>query len=210
MVKVIPFLGMSKDRIRLELKYILDNHPELFWFEGRIKIETRGRIVLLYPSYVYSKNECKRIKEEIKQKVNKYNKYNYTNDFHLIQSLYNDFTGTLEYDVLAPHGQNMSSVFINNRSVCNGISKAFQYTLLQNGVFCKIVRGSLDGVGYHVWNVVRLNGEYYHIDVTLGCRYFRENPYFKKKFSDCDFFCISTEKIKKTHIVYSNLNGIGE
>jgi hypothetical protein len=54
---------------------------------------------------------------------------------------------------------------ILGRAVCEGYSEAFQYLLHQVGVECLIAGGEGNGQP-HQWNIVRIDGEYYHVDVT--------------------------------------------
>lgn len=51
--------------------------------------------------------------------------------------------------------------------VCEGISGAFKMFMDHNDVECLIVNGQADGDG-HKWNIVRLDGMYYHVDPTAG------------------------------------------
>ncbi|MCL2588587.1 MAG: hypothetical protein FWD84_04165, partial [Oscillospiraceae bacterium] len=46
-----------------------------------------------------------------------------------------------------------------------GIARAFQGLLRLLGLHAQIIQGELDGVP-HVWNIVRLDGYYYHVDVS--------------------------------------------
>lgn len=61
----------------------------------------------------------------------------------------------------------------NTKVVCEGYSKAFQYLCdlsdFQDEVMCYTVTGNMDGgtgSGAHMWNVVRINGNSYLVDVT--------------------------------------------
>ena len=63
-------------------------------------------------------------------------------------------------------------VFDNNAStnvVCEGYSKAFKYlcdmTTFDAPVYCYTVSGKMDN-GNHMWNIVEIDGKYYHVDIT--------------------------------------------
>ena len=69
-----------------------------------------------------------------------------------------------------PYGDpwQMVWVFDNDAStkvVCEGYSKAFQYLCDLTGVDCYTVNGYMNNGG-HMWNIVRLNGKSYAVDVT--------------------------------------------
>ena len=48
-----------------------------------------------------------------------------------------------------------------------GIGMAYLLLCRQAGIPCQLVQGTLDGVP-HSWNIIELNGQYWHIDLTLG------------------------------------------
>ncbi|MCL2884974.1 MAG: hypothetical protein FWF49_05775, partial [Oscillospiraceae bacterium] len=54
---------------------------------------------------------------------------------------------------------------VNHVAVCDGYSRAVQYLLYQAGVQCLMGMGSAGDVG-HAWNIVRVDGAYYQLDVT--------------------------------------------
>lgn len=64
-----------------------------------------------------------------------------------------------------PQIHNLYGVLVNRLAVCDGYSKAFQYLLYQAGVPCLFVTGQSQGEG-HAWNLVQLDGAYYHVDIT--------------------------------------------
>jgi transglutaminase-like putative cysteine protease len=68
------------------------------------------------------------------------------------------------YDFNARHGQTMYSALVEGGSVCAGYTHAFQYLMQQMGIPCAYVLGYANG--YHAWNIVKLDNEYYAMDVT--------------------------------------------
>ncbi len=57
---------------------------------------------------------------------------------------------------------------VNGSAVCTGYAAAFEYLCDQLGVYCLQVRGDAgrnQSMG-HVWNLVWLDGAYYHVDTT--------------------------------------------
>lgn len=64
-------------------------------------------------------------------------------------------------------------VLVNGIGVCDSYAKAVKLLLGKAGVQCLLVEGSkLEGTGKllgpvdHAWNIVKLDGEYYHLDAT--------------------------------------------
>lgn len=55
---------------------------------------------------------------------------------------------------------------LNNCAVCDGISAAYNILCGAANMECKVIDGSSLGMG-HAWNLVEINGQWYHVDVTL-------------------------------------------
>ena len=64
-------------------------------------------------------------------------------------------------------GQTAYDALVSGRAVCGGYARAFQHLAQRAGLQCEYVTGTSRGAA-HAWNVVRLNGAYYHVDPTQG------------------------------------------
>jgi hypothetical protein len=77
-----------------------------------------------------------------------------------------------EYDstISKPNIYNMYGAFIGGEAVCEGYSKAFKYAMDRLDLPCIIVCGkgvnSQGDVESHAWNYVKINDEWYAVDVT--------------------------------------------
>ena len=71
------------------------------------------------------------------------------------------------YDQSNDNNQNILSVFLDGRSVCQGYADAMSYLLNQAGVESTVVRGTANGES-HAWNLLCLDGSYYFTDLTWG------------------------------------------
>lgn len=58
-----------------------------------------------------------------------------------------------------------SGALINHVAVCQGYAEAFQLLMNAVDVECKTITGVADGEN-HAWNVVKIDGKWYQIDVT--------------------------------------------
>lgn len=54
---------------------------------------------------------------------------------------------------------------VNNEAVCEGIAYGFSYLLKMSGVKATVVDGKADD-GAHAWNIVKIDSDCYHFDVT--------------------------------------------
>lgn len=57
------------------------------------------------------------------------------------------------------------AALINRTSVCQGYAVLLYRLLLEVGIDCRVVTGLGNGGG-HAWNIIRLDGKYYHADST--------------------------------------------
>ncbi len=56
-------------------------------------------------------------------------------------------------------------VLLKKKAVCQGYAETFQLFMDALGISCKTVTGTGNGGG-HAWNMVKVNKQWYHIDVT--------------------------------------------
>ncbi|MEQ8197793.1 MAG: transglutaminase domain-containing protein [Clostridiaceae bacterium] len=66
-----------------------------------------------------------------------------------------------------PNDDNIAyGVLVNKTAICGGYSEAMYRLLTAAGIESKVVFGDSEGEG-HAWNMVKLNENYYHVDVTF-------------------------------------------
>ena len=95
----------------------------------------------------------------------------------LLLSLANNLIAIADFDefaarTLPEHGlQNPAATafgaLINGSAIGEGFAMAFKALSDELGISSRVVLGTLDGQ-YHAWNLVNLDGHYYHIDVAKG------------------------------------------
>ena len=56
-------------------------------------------------------------------------------------------------------------IMVKGKGVCESYSRAFQYLCQRIGLECILVVGDCDGEG-HMWNMIQLEGDWYHMDLT--------------------------------------------
>ena len=55
---------------------------------------------------------------------------------------------------------------VNGTAVCEGYALAFQRIMDSMGIPCYVASGTYKG-GAHAWNIVQVDGQWYHLDVTI-------------------------------------------
>lgn len=81
-------------------------------------------------------------------------------------------------------------------ALCEGYSKAFMYMAQQLGFECICVVGRANG-NAHMWNMVKMGGAWYHVDVTF------DDPVASdgRNILTHDYFLVGTYEISKTHTI---------
>ncbi len=153
---------------------VLMDHPEIFYINGyRYTKYTRGDVIkriVFSASYVYDKAEAASIAADIDTVAQGIilNVSADASDYDKVKYIYDTIVRQTEYDVAAPDNQNVISVLLNKRSVCQGYAKTLQLLLLKLNVPCSLVTGTVKEDQRHAWNVVKADGEWYYVDVTWG------------------------------------------
>ena len=98
---------------------------------------------------------------------------------------------------------------LTRKAVCAGFALIFKELANRNGIECKYVSGaaySEIGVyrGGHAWNLIRINGVIYPIDIT-----WKNTKYRQGDFSNIDNLSCDVERFKKIHRPYDPNNNIG-
>lgn len=106
----------------------------------------------------------------------------------------NYLQGTIPRDSYSAKG-----ALVKHKSVCQGYAEAFKLLMDMLNIPCKVVSGTANngsGNGYqgHAWNVVKIDGKWYNIDVTW------DDPIGNEKDSvNYGYFLINDSKLSKDH-----------
>ena len=201
----------STDPAEIEkaFNYVMLDHPEIFYLTGYsfTKYMRGGNIekITLSGNYTMSAEEAeeksKLVDEYVENCKNGYN--GPVDDYEKVKYVYEYLIKNNEYDMAVSNNQNVLSVVMDNRTVCQGYAKATQLILNRMGVFCILCEGIVKGTESHVWNIVKIDDEYYHVDTTWGDASYmvdEEAEDFETPEINYDFLCITDDEIKETHV----------
>ena len=181
---------ISVDELKTTIEAVYNDHPELFYLDTNY-------------TYKYnSNNECVEVTLQYNDTINniEYNKKVFddrvnsiveeakklTSDYEKEKYVYRKLLDETTYDKNAKLNQSAFSSLILGKSVCAGYSRAFQLILQRLDIPTYYVLGTANEE--HAWNIVKLSGEYYNVDLTwddTGRRY--------------SHFNITDKEISKTH-----------
>ena len=211
MGKDMPLSSMDVDLVEKIFKCVLNDHPSLYYVEGYTYTTfTRGgELSKLEFSGTYAKSmaECELINFQIENYVVECFRgmKSTSTDYEKVKYIYDYIIKNTEYNLAAEDSQNICSVFLNGESVCMGYARAMQYLLLEQNILCTIVNGTAQQGEEHAWNLLLLDGQYYHLDVTWGDDSYTvaNNSSVQVGMTNYSFFCVTTEEISKTHVIDS-------
>lgn len=98
------------------------------------------------------------------------------------------------YDADEENCSNAYGVFIDGKAVCEGYARAFKYLCDKVGIPCELVIGNTDIE--HMWNIVEIDGNWYHVDVTWDDPKNKDGDYISYSY-----FNLSDEQIFIDHTV---------
>ena len=150
------------------------DHPEIFWAVGfKYRHYKDSPNLILIPEYIFDKNKIREHKKALHARVEKlvrpaakfseWDKEKYVHDFICENIRYDKLKKPYSHEIIGPLGHGVG--------VCEGIAKSVKILCDALGVGCVIAicgNNPEKGIKYrHTWNIVRINGQYYHLDATF-------------------------------------------
>lgn len=216
--KFVPIMDVSVEEVKETFEAVYNDHPELFWVNTSYsyKYTINNRCVEIDLSYNETADDLEKHKYLFNQAINKIinqaNKYN--NNYEKEKYVHDYLINSIIYDKNAKMHQSSYSAIVNKRSICAGYSRAFQYIMIQ----LKIPTYYCVGVSSvnHAWNIVKLDNEYYNVDLTWDDTESNRYKYFNQtdknfgsthKRTGLSIYlpdCIGSKYSYKSNTLYSN------
>lgn len=202
---------VTDTQIQKILDYVQRDHPEIFWFQhgATFYYDTVTHIVnKLDFKYCLTPDETKKRQEKIDAATKSFmtSVTDSMSDYEVTLRIYENIIQLVDYDTIGLERQQKTElspevpddlrsiygVFVNKKAVCAGYAKALQYLLNVCGIECTYVTSST-----HAWNLIKLEGDYYHMDVTWGDGSDTKKDKAQSSAINYDCFCITTAELQK-------------
>ena len=163
---------IQEEDIRHAIRWVMRDNPDIFWFVHQYHFDKDKRRVSF--RYRCSRKRSAAIQKSIDDVVKNDFQIDYVRTFSQIEQVayvYKWMLAYCNYNVNSAYNQNIDSVFVRRNSVCTGYAKAAQYLFKLLDIESRLVFGRLNNdkeEGRHCWNLVCIEGCYYHLDVCLG------------------------------------------
>ena len=170
------------DSIRMEVQEedlkdvftaVLYDNPDMFWVDYEYDYMVYSDSVAFSPKYRLTEDEVKTMQDSVNDKIDEImtevNKLD--SDYEKELYIHDYIIENTEYDIstLEKMGDTVHSVLVSGKSICEGYARTVQILLDKLGIENYLVTGDTESDGEilpHMWNIVNIDGDNYHLDVT--------------------------------------------
>lgn len=165
--------NLSEYQITQAVEAYKNDHPEVFWLKSYYEYENFDYETGIWLTYTISGDKLVTAKKEFNTAVDTiFKSVPYGTECEREEYIHNYIINNCDYDEEAAESEGVQGnendaygVFVDGKAVCEGYSKAFQILCNKADIDCIQLMGIVDSDN-HVWNCVKIGGDWYQIDVT--------------------------------------------
>ena len=165
--------NLSEYQITQAVEAYKNDHPEVFWLKSYYEYENFDYETGIWLTYTMSGDKLVTAKKKFNTAVDTISKsVPYGTECEREEYIHNYIINNCDYDEEAAESEEVQGnendaygVFVDGKAVCEGYSKAFQILCNKADIDCIQLMGIVDSDN-HVWNCVKIGGDWYQIDVT--------------------------------------------
>lgn len=157
-----------------------------------------GTVVSAQLSYLYTAEQVDDMQKKIDAAADKIISElgNEMSEYEIVKFFYDKLASEVEYNENAENLRDIYGALVEKSTVCGGYARAFSYLCSKVGIETITTLGDFNETP-HMWNMVKIDGKWYHVDVTSGNATNTEFPYIRY-----DYFCVTDDIINKYHVLY--------
>lgn len=200
----VPIL--NEEQLTRVYTALLYDNPDLFFLDRRSTLSRTKKRAYFVPKYVITKEDYEAMKrkcdkvadgilEEARAAKTDFDREKIVHDRLIDLCTYADSD---EYS----YKTTIYGALCGGTASCEGYAKSAKYLLDQLGIACYVVAGNSTPPGSasrtHMWNVVRIDNAYYHLDLTW------DDPVLDsgRALIRYTYFNVTDDAIAKTHSAY--------
>lgn len=201
--------GFDYERVDKVAKYMLKDNPGFFWvipfttkyYDTNTRICEKVEFQLCMDS-----DERNRRQKQIDASISSFltEVTDKMSDYEVLNRVYHNIISLIDYDTVTLDSgydekrdanepddiRSIYGVFVNKKAVCAGYARALQYLLNRFGIECAYVVSTT-----HAWNLVKMEGDYYYVDVTWDDHSNTKKSADWKDYISFNYFCITEKEL---------------
>lgn len=212
-------VGVTPEEMKQVMEHYRSDNPQVFWLNGNYEYRldkknntvdqmilsfsyldglTQDKIELTQADIEKKNRELQLAADEILARVPET-----ASVYQIVLFFHDELAKTVRYDVTAPFQHTLYGALVQKAAVCDGYASAMQYLLGRVGIKCLMVYGAdrANAGENHAWNLVKLEDEYYHLDVTWDL------PPQNSDIPVYVNFLADQEQIQQRHVILSPILG---
>jgi len=182
---LVPVVEITVSEVINVINAVYHDHPELFWMESGYTYKYTQDNICVHVNLEFNEtaNDIETAKTQFEARANEIidGASSLITDYEKEKYVYQALIDCVEYDETAELHQSPYSALVYGKSVCAGYARAFQYIMLELGVPTYYCTGETQG---HAWNIVKLDGGYYNVDVSRADTKSSPERYFNRTDED--------------------------
>jgi transglutaminase-like putative cysteine protease len=165
-------IKVTADDYQIVYNMILQYDPRFFFLGNEIRAAHYPNdtyLTAIMPSYNDEKNAIISASEKIETAAELIlSETTGLGEFDKAVYFYDTLLDRCRYELEGDTARTLYGVFINGAAQCQGYAKAYKYLCNKAGLECYLVNGYTAAGEAHMWNLVRVNGNWYNVDLTKG------------------------------------------
>ncbi|MCR5122925.1 MAG: hypothetical protein K6B74_10960 [Ruminococcus sp.] len=151
--------------------------------------------IVISPDYYTDAQQESKVDERVNEIIGQLNVGRHSSEIERVRAVYRYLIENVGYDEVHKNNAHYHlkstayGALVNKRAVCQGYAVAAYRLFRELGLDCRVITGTASdgdlGEEYHAWNIVRVDGRYYDLDITWDKR-LGTDRYFLKCESDFD------------------------